>query len=147
MDLKSNYETNDKDPKPDLIVFQVVHADLIMRLQELIQYPLTCPFAFEDLQWTQQVLSGNGRYNTINYVVIPWERLHDFIVGEQNNDLFPCKFTKKIIKKNLPNSLSNPRANTPSIATTLCIHFNPVNWPFLKLMHHHLFILMFACKS
>ena len=93
--------------------FQVVQAYLIKRLQESTQYPPTGPFAFEDLQWTQQVLSGNGRYNTIKYAVIPWERLQDFIVGEQNNDLFPSKFTKEIIKTNPPNSLSNPRANSP----------------------------------
>ena len=90
-----------------------------MRLQESSQYPPTSPFAFEDLQWTQQVLFGNGCY-IINYVVIPWERLYDYIVGEQDNDIFLCKFTKKIVKKNLPNSLSNQRANNPSIATIYC---------------------------
>lgn len=46
-----------------------------------------------------------------------WERLDGFIVGEQINDLLPFKFTKDIVKSNLPNILSKPRANSPSIAT------------------------------
>ena len=71
MDLKSNYKTHNKDPKADLIAFQVVQAYLIMRLQESTQYPRQGPFTFVDLQWTQQILSANGRYNTINYAIIP----------------------------------------------------------------------------
>ena len=66
MNLKYNYETNNKDAEVDSIVFRVVHADLIMRLQESSQYPSIGTFAFEDLQWTQQVLIGNGCYNIIN---------------------------------------------------------------------------------
>ena len=39
MDLKPNYKTNDKDAKFDMVVFRIVHANMVMKLQNLIQYP------------------------------------------------------------------------------------------------------------
>lgn len=85
MNLKPNYKTCDIVIKVDMIVVQDVQAYLIVRLWELTQYPLT----FRALYWTQQAIFGSGHYNTINYAVIPRERLDNCIVGKQNNNLSP----------------------------------------------------------
>ena len=41
-----------------------------MKSRELTQYLVKLSFAFEDLEWTQQVIFGNGHYNTMNYAVM-----------------------------------------------------------------------------
>jgi hypothetical protein len=54
-----------------MVTFPIVQANVIMKLQELTHYLVKLPFAFEDLEWTQQVIFRNGHYNTImNYAVI-----------------------------------------------------------------------------
>ena len=97
-------------------VFQADQKHLIERLREMTQLPPFGPFRFQDLVWTPHVSSGNGRYNIHYYVVIQRERLDDFVVGEQTNEVFRCKFTKGIIRQNRLNSLSNPQANSAAIA-------------------------------
>jgi hypothetical protein len=97
-------------------VFQVNQEDLIERLREKTQHPSSGPFRFQHLVWTPHVSSGNGRYNTHYYAMIQWKMLDDFVVGEQTNEVFHCKFIKNIIRQNCPNSLSNPRANSAAIA-------------------------------
>ena len=97
-------------------VFQAHQKDLIQRLRDSTQHPPSGPFRFQDLVWTPHVSSGNGRYNTHYYVVIQWTRLAAFVLGEQTNKVFPCKFTKDIIRQNHPNSLRNSRANSAAMA-------------------------------
>ena len=53
-----------------MVTFPIVQANVIMKLQELTHYLVKLPFAFEDLEWTQQVIFKNGHYNTMNYAVI-----------------------------------------------------------------------------
>lgn len=90
------------------------------------------PFRFEDLMWTPHVLSRKGRYNTYYYVVIQWKKLDDFVVGEQTNEVFLCKFTKDIIHQNLLNSKSNPQANSVAIAIKQHLY---VWYSYSKLIH------------
>jgi hypothetical protein len=116
--LKTMYDATavEDDIVSDPRAFQADQKYLIERLRKRTQHPPFGPFRFQDLVWTPDVSSGNGRYNTHYDVVIQWKRLDDFVVGEQTNEVFPCKFTKNVIRQNRPNSLSNPRANNADIA-------------------------------
>jgi hypothetical protein len=116
--LKTMYDATavEDDIVSDPRAFQADQKDLIERLRERTQHPPFGPFRFQDLVWTPHVSSGNGRCNTHYDAVIQWKRLDDFVVGEQTNEVFPCKFTKDVILQNRPNSLSNPRANNADIA-------------------------------
>ena len=64
---------------------------------------------------TPHVSFGKSRLNTYYYIVIQSKLLDDFVVGEQTNEVFPCKLTKDIIRQNHPNPLSNPQANSVAI--------------------------------
>jgi hypothetical protein len=116
--LKTMYDADavEDDIVCDPKAFQADQKDLIERLRERTQHPPFGPFRFQDLVWTPHVSSGKGRYNNHCDAVIQWKRLDDFVVGEQTNEVFPCKFTKDVIRQNRPNSLSNPRANSAAIA-------------------------------
>ena len=112
------YDANaiEYDTLCDPRVFQAHQKNLIERLRDSTQHPPSGPFRFQDLVWTPHVSSRNGRYNTHDYAVIQWTRLADFVLGEQTNEVFPCKFTKDIFHQNYPNSLRNPRANSVAMA-------------------------------
>ncbi len=66
--------------------------------------------------WLPHVTSGNGLYTHVKIIIIPWEHLEDFVEEEQNNENFPCKFTrtKNYSKSSTPNSLSHPITNYAS---------------------------------
>jgi hypothetical protein len=64
----------------------------------------------EDLVWTYHVTTGSGIHKSSKLVVILWERLDDFIFGEEHHPLYPCRFNVEVIRQNLPNSLRSPRA-------------------------------------
>ena len=79
------------------VAFTTVLALLIMTLWELTPYSLRNLFAFEDLRRIQQIIFKNGRYDTMNYAIIPWKRFDDFIVGDQNKDIFPYKSSHGLV--------------------------------------------------
>jgi hypothetical protein len=59
----------------------------------------------DDLVWTSHVTDNQGIHKTFILVVILWDRLEDFIEGEQQCPHFPCNLTKDIVRVNLPHSL------------------------------------------
>jgi hypothetical protein len=91
--------------------------ELIKKLKETVQICSQGPFDRYDIVWLPHVTSGNGLYIHVEIIVIPWERLEDFVEGEHNNEDFPCKFTrtKNYSRSSTPNSLSHPRANSASV--------------------------------
>ena len=48
------------------------------------------------------------------WAFILWDKIDDFISGEQNHTFYPCRFNAEIIRRNLPNSLRPPRAYSPT---------------------------------
>ncbi len=60
--------------------------------------------------WSPHFTSGHGLYRVAKIIVIPWNRLEDFVEGEQNNPDFPCKFT---------DALPSPGLN-PLEGSTMC---------------------------
>ena len=99
----------------DPVAFQAKQADLIKELRSRVQKPPLGEFSMQDLVWTDQVTNGKGKYKTSKVAVIFWDRLDDFIQGEQHHPLYPCKFTKETIRVNGPNTLRKPRANSPAL--------------------------------
>jgi hypothetical protein len=62
-----------------------------------------------------------------------WDRLEDFIKGEQQHSHFPCNFTKDIVHVNLPHFLQTPRAHSPELVLRSDL------LPILKLESHPLY--------
>ncbi len=91
--------------------------ELIKNLKETVQIPPQGPFNKFDIVWLPHVTNGNGLYTHVEIIVIPWEHPKDFVEGEQNNENFPCKFTrtKNYSRSSTPNSLSHPKANSASL--------------------------------
>jgi hypothetical protein len=90
----------------------------------------------DDLVWTNHVSQEKGKQKTSMLVVILWDRLQDFIAGEQQHPQFPCNFTKEIVRVNLPHSLRTSRAHSPAIVlryellSTLKLHPHVVFFMF-----------------
>ena len=95
--------------------FRVQQVDILMALRESIQTLPPGEFRMEDLVWTDHVTHGKGRHKGSRMALIIWDRLEDFISGEQNHTLYPCKFNAEVIRRNLPNSLRSPRAYSPAL--------------------------------
>ena len=90
--------------------FQIQQVDVLMGLRKSIQIPPLGQFNMQDLVWTDHVTTGKNRHKCSKMTFILWDRLEDFISGEQNNTIYPCKFNAEVIRRNLPNSLRSPRA-------------------------------------
>jgi len=84
--------------------------DLLQALKAIVQEPPLGPFQKSNILWLPHVTSGHGLYNNAEIAVIPWDRLKDFIEGDQNNFDFQCKFvkTKDHIRSSTPNTLTHP---------------------------------------
>ena len=99
--------------------FRAHQVHIVMTLRDKIQSPPPGDFRMEDLLWTDHVTHGKGKHKPSRMALIPWERLGDFLSGEENNPLYPCKFNHDVIRRNLPNSLRSPRAHSPAIVIRL----------------------------
>ena len=112
--------------------FQIQQLDALMGLRESIQTPPPGQFSMDDLAWTDHVTTGKGRHKGSKMAFIPWDRLEDFISGEENNPIYPCKFNSEVIRRNLPNSLRSPRAYSPSLVVRSdLLHFNHCSMSFM----------------
>jgi hypothetical protein len=83
--------------------------------RERVQKCLIGKFRMEDLVWTDHVTNGSGVHKSSKLVVILWERLDDFIFGEEHHPLYPCRFNVEVIRRNLPNSLRSPHAHSAAL--------------------------------
>ena len=95
--------------------FRVQQVEIVMALRESIQNPPPGEYRMEDLVWTNHVTHGKGRHKGSRMSLILWDRLDDFISGEQHHPLYPCRFNAEVIRRNLPNSLRSPRACSPAL--------------------------------
>jgi hypothetical protein len=53
-----------------------------------MQSPPPEPFQKDHITWLLHVTSRHNFYKQIEIAVIPWDRLEDFVQGEQNNPEF-----------------------------------------------------------
>ena len=109
--LQPDQQSQGSDPA----AFETKQANLIKELRSRVQTPPLGEFCMQHLLWTDLVTNGKGKYRTSKVAVIFWDRLPDFIQGEQHDPLYPCKFTKETLRVNGPNSLRKPRANSPAL--------------------------------
>ena len=112
---QSAYISDDELAQTDHVVFQEKQVGLTMVLRERVQNPHSGSFCMEDLVWTDHVTKNKGKSKSSKLAIIFWDRLDDFIKGEQSHPDFPCKYTKETVRKNLPNSLRSPRAHSPAL--------------------------------
>ncbi len=82
-------------------------------MKSIVQDHVFRPFLKNDFMWLPHLTNGHGLYKEVKIGVVPWNRLKDFVEGEQNNPNFPCKFTriKDHIRSSTPSMLTHPKAN------------------------------------
>ena len=105
-------------PKITLQRFEQGKTDLTMMLKERVQNPSSCTFCIEDLVWIKHVPNGKGKYKISMLAVILRDRLDGSTNVEQRHPQFRCKYTKDILRFNLPNSLTIPRATSLAFLLT-----------------------------
>ena len=101
-------------------------------MSDRVQNPPLGEFYFQDLVWTYHVTHGKEIYKTSRLAVIYWDRLHDFIQRKQHPTLYPCKFTKEIIRMNLPNLLRFLHANNTAMVVRFIILNIELSWKSLS---------------
>jgi hypothetical protein len=99
----------------DPTTFRAQQVKIILALRERVHKPPIGEFRMEDLVWTNHVTTGNSLHRGSKLAVILWERLDDFISGEEHHPLYPCRFNAQVIRRNLPNSLRSPRAHSAAL--------------------------------
>lgn len=116
--------------------FRLQQVDILIAMRESIQNPPPGEFRMEDLVWTDHITHGRGRHKGSRMAFILWDRLDDFISGEQNHTLYPCRFRAEVIRRNLPNSLRSPRAYSPA----LVVRSDSLHYPLpLSLAHNRVY--------
>jgi hypothetical protein len=99
--------------QPGLEEAETVSARLLERVHCRLQNPPAGPFDREDLRWTKQINSGRGGLGKGIYsAIIPWDRLEDFVEGEESVCDFPCILNRKKRPDVKPGSRVQPRAGT-----------------------------------
>jgi len=84
-----------------------------------VQQPPPCPFNYRNIYWwneyrvtSQHGLDGTCIQKKVYVAYIPWDRVHDFLAGEETIRDVQCKFIWKNNRVN--NYLKNPRWNSCS---------------------------------
>ena len=128
------------------MAFRAQRVNIILTLRYKMLKPPIGEFRIEDLVWTNHVTNGSGLLKSSKLVVILWERLDDFIYGEEHHPLYPCRFNAKVIRRNLPNSLRSSRAHSAALVVMFdllpsilhCLWFSPLIFSlasFLTTIH------------
>ena len=108
----------------DSPTFRIQQVDILMGLRKSVQTPPPSEFMMEESVWTDHVTHGKGRHKGSRMAFILWDRLEDFISGEQNNTLYPCKFNTEVIRRNLPNSLRSAQVYSLALVIrSYLLHF------------------------
>jgi hypothetical protein len=64
------------------------------KLRARLQAPPEGPFDRTDITWERRTNQGRGRCRDTSKAIIPWDRLGDFVAGEQSMKDFPCTFNE-----------------------------------------------------
>ena len=64
------------------------------KLRARLQVPPEGPFDRTDITWEGRTNQGRGRCRDTLRAIIPWDRLGDFVAGEQSMRDFPCTFNE-----------------------------------------------------
>ena len=66
----------------------------IEKLRAKLQIPPEGHFDRTDIVWEERTNQGRGRSRDTHSAIIPWDRLGDFVAGEQSMRDFPCTFNE-----------------------------------------------------
>ena len=135
--MTSSSLANESLEHTDPPTFCLQQVDILMAFRDSVQNPPLGEFKMEDLVWTDHVTHGKGKHKPSKMAFILWDRLKDFISGEQNHTLYPCKFNPEVIRRNLPNSLRSPRACSPAlvIRSVFLHYYLPISLTTYMLYH------------
>eukprot|EP01018_Ginkgo_biloba_P035271 Gb_21708 [translate_table: standard] len=99
------------------------------RTEELVmldvQNPLSSPFCADDLKWSR-VHGGHKKYDDV--ALVPFERIHDFIEGENNNPKAPTNFHIESHRTHTPGSLRKPRIDSFLEYTLYWCYYGPKDY-------------------
>ena len=111
VDLTMEMELDPADPLYDHDRERV----FLEEMRGMLQNPPPGPFRKEDILWRPLLTHGGGQRRLNDLAIISWERLQDFVDGENNNPEFPCRFTKETMERNPQGSVKLVRPNTFSV--------------------------------
>jgi hypothetical protein len=66
----------------------------LKNLQARLQITPPGPFDRTNISWEEKINQGQDRSRNTCTAIFPWDRLEDFVVGEQNMRDFPCSFNE-----------------------------------------------------
>jgi hypothetical protein len=100
-------------------VYQEVQAAEFQRIDSLLQTPNTGTFMHTDLTWESHGRMKGRRsdprvFDTVLVAYIPWDRVEDFVKGEEARSDAPCKFVCQGSPTNVKGKLMFPRWNSYS---------------------------------
>jgi hypothetical protein len=67
---------------PNLPFVALKERDWIQTSKEIVQSPPFRPFQKHDIKWIPHVTTKHALYNHTKIVVVPWDRLKDFVQKE-----------------------------------------------------------------
>lgn len=105
--------------------YREVHNQNLDRVRSCVQIPEPGTFMHTDLLWESHIrMKGTGSDprtpSSVSVAYIPWERVQDFVKGEEARTDGPCKFICQGKTSNKQGDLMRPRWNSYS-ATIRCI--------------------------
>lgn len=111
------FRGNDGEPHglSDGEAYVARERDVVIAMRNRLQTPPAGKFSKADLTWAPHVNVGRGVQKQVKVAVISWDRLNDFIEGEQTDPQFPTTFTREVMKKQAPATLSHPRGNSSTL--------------------------------
>jgi hypothetical protein len=94
--------------------YQEAHKGEFERLHSLVQRPQPGTFNHSDLAWAKQNRVKGRRTDPrtnalVSVAYIPWDRVQDFVKGEEARTDAPCKFVCQGISSNEHGKLAFPR--------------------------------------
>eukprot|EP01018_Ginkgo_biloba_P015349 Gb_40997 [translate_table: standard] len=90
-----------------------------------VQNPLSSPFYANDLKWTR-VHGGRNKYDDV--ALVPFERIHDFIEGENSNLDAPTNFYISSHHTNIQGSLRKPKIDSFLQYTMYWCYYGPKDY-------------------
>lgn len=87
---------------------------LLQIVKDTLQNPEPSFVRYGNLYWLPHRTIGKESYIDSQIVAIPWNRLEDFVQGEQQNPEFPCKFNRQVQWRNDPRMLAFSQACSPN---------------------------------
>jgi hypothetical protein len=110
--LQSVLQPDQHSQGSDPAAFQAKQANLIKELRSRVQTPPLGEFCMQDLLWTDLVTNGKGKYRISKVAMILWDRLADFIQGEQhaNNPALLVRFVTAVSFRLLSSYLWNSKS-------------------------------------